>query len=166
MLDCKQSNIASGATPIGSTDAHPTSTTRAADKNDGVSLKTTSAYARLYESYIASGATPIGSADTHPTTAARTAYKTTNSTAISMLHPNTPIGSILTTSSTVHQQMIDTHYGGYCRFEYLRDSSSPPGTRGATDEGVTPRLLSARVPGACHGWRPTRGPLVDTDMKE
>ena len=34
------------------------------------------------------------------------------------------------------------------------------------DEGVTPRLLSARVPGACHGWRPTRGPLVDTDMME
>jgi len=137
MLDCKQSNIASGATPIGSADAHPTSTTRAADKNDGVSLKTTSAYARLYESYIASWATPIGSANAHPTTAAHTAYKTktTNSTAISMLHPNTPIGSILTTSSTVHQQMIDTHYGGYCRFEYLRDSSSPPGTRGLLTRG-------------------------------
>src|ERR1041385_2860029 len=46
MLDCKQSNIASGATPIGSADAHPTSTTRAADKNEG--------------------ATPIGSAEAHP----------------------------------------------------------------------------------------------------
>ena len=159
MLDCKQSNIASGATPIGSAEAHPTSTTRATDKNDGVSLKTTRAYARLYESHIASGATPIGSADAHPTTAAHTAYKTTNSTAISMLHPNTPIGSILTTSLTVYQQMIDTHYGVYCRFESPRHS-------GATDEGVTPRLLSARVPGACHGWQPTRGPLVDTDMTE
>ena len=41
MLDYKQSNIASGATPIGSADAHLMSTTRATDKNDGVSLKTT-----------------------------------------------------------------------------------------------------------------------------
>src|ERR1041385_7027933 len=87
------------------------------------------------QSHIASEATPIGSADAHPTTAARTAYKTTNLTAILMLHPNTPIESIITTSLTAHQQMIDTHYGGYCRFESMRDSSSPPGTRGLLTRG-------------------------------
>src|SRR4051812_48847445 len=31
-----------------------------------------------------------------------------------------------------------------------------PRHSGATDEGVTPRLLSVRVPGACQDWRPTR----------
>src|ERR1041385_6502837 len=33
-----------------------------------------------------------------------------------------------------------------------------PKHSGATDKGVTPRLLYVRGPGACHGWRPTKDP--------
>src|SRR4051812_3176625 len=94
---------------------------------------------------------------------------------------HTPIGSILMETSTAHQQMMygsstedsegstahSTKRHALRRLLQIRVPArlfESPRHSGATDEGVTPQLLSMRVPGACHGWRPTRGPLVDTDM--
>ena len=55
MLDCKQSSIDSGATPIGSAVAHPTKKARQLESMLDCKL-----------SNIDSGATPIGSAVVHP----------------------------------------------------------------------------------------------------
>ena len=48
-------------------------------------------------------------------------------------------------------------------FESLRDSSSPPVTRGLLTRGGDPRLLRVRIPGAYEDRRPIRstgGPMA------
>src|SRR5664279_6378056 len=59
MLDCKQSNIDSAATPIGSVVAHPI-------KRRNYGLRQLDSMLDCKQSNIDSGATPIGSAVAHP----------------------------------------------------------------------------------------------------
>ena len=69
-----------------------------------------------------------------------------------------PSKQVLSWLKTASDPQLCCAYNYKCNdeFESLRDSSSPPGTRGATEKGVTPRLLHVSIPGAYEDSRPTR----------